>query len=235
MSTVNILVHGATGRLGSRVVALASEHGARVVACASRRAPLPESFDGRGDVRVVVDASSGEGAAAGAEIADRLGAALLVCSTGLSERTLAVLRSRAARGAVLVAPNTSAGVAAFHRALAELARALASGGGWEASMVEVHHTAKRDAPSGTALALARTLRAAGMPLDDGAIVSRREGQVVGEHTLTLSGPGETLTISHSALTRDVFAIGALRLARWLAGRAPGMYTVADAAGPGNAP
>lgn len=225
MSTTNIIVNGSTGRLGARIVALAASSDARVLAEVSRSHPMIGAAP-RADV--VVDASSDAGAAAAVAMADQAGAALLVCTTALSDTTLSLVRSLADRRAVMVAANTSTGVAAVHRALAELARRL--GPAYEARLVETHHTAKRDAPSGTALALARTLRAAGTAIDDRAIVSKREGDVVGEHVVEFVGPSEVVTVAHRALSRDVFALGALRLARWLSAQPPGMYAPADAIG-----
>jgi 4-hydroxy-tetrahydrodipicolinate reductase len=100
-------------------------------------------------------------------------------------------------------------------------------------MVETHHVRKVDAPSGTALALADAIDrgleggAGGRPVhfDRSRISSIRQGEVIGDHEVRARGPGEILTVSHHAVSRDLFALGALRLAVWLATRSPGMHTV----------
>ncbi|MBL8764025.1 MAG: 4-hydroxy-tetrahydrodipicolinate reductase [Phycisphaerae bacterium] len=234
---IRLLVNGATGRVGHRLIALAcADPRFRVVAGVSRNRPTsgiawtwaaPE--DARrfaADTDVIVDFSSPMGAMHAAELTRECGAALLVGTTGLAIDQLDSLRvSTATRSAVLVAPNTSPGVAALAAVAADLARRL--GPGYQASIMESHHAAKKDAPSGTALRLARAVRGAGGELTDANIVSVRSGDVVGEHTIRLAGPGEYLELTHRATTRDLFAHGALRAALALAGRAPGWYTIED--------
>ena len=95
---------------------------------------------------------------------------------------------------------------------------------WELKIVETHHVHKKDAPSGTAITLARAAASAGRTA---AIESVREGEVVGEHVVRFSGPGETLEFLHRADDRDIFAAGALEAAALLAKRPPGMYRLAE--------
>ncbi len=125
---------------------------------------------------------------------------------------------------------------------AEVARAL--GGDYDVEIAETHHRFKKDAPSGTALALARAICAAtgkdpgeAITHGRGGLCPRRPGEIgmhalrvgdtVGEHTVYFGNLGETITLGHSAHTRDTFARGALRAAAWLVGRPPGMYTMLD--------
>jgi len=169
------------------------------------------------------------------------GVALVCGVTGLDARGQAALRAAAEAVPVLWAPNMSAGVAVLERLAALAAAALRD---FDAGVYEVHHGAKRDAPSGTALALGRAvvvargmeasaavpdkeLHAAG--LGYGAL---RVGDVVGEHTLTLAGPGERIELSHRATDRAIFARGALRAAAWLVERPAGMYTLGEVFGLG---
>jgi 4-hydroxy-tetrahydrodipicolinate reductase len=175
-----------------------------------------------GKLRVVVDASSPQSVAMAIDVARRAGAALLVCTTGHDDQAVAMLRDEAAHRAVMLTPNTSVGVAAVSAAAALLARALP---GYQVSIVEQHHIHKKDAPSGTAKRIARALRDAGAQLDDQQVMAIRAGDIVGEHTIRLSGPGETIELVHRATTRDLFALGAIRASMWLAGRAPGWYTI----------
>ena len=122
----------------------------------------------------------------------------------------------------------SAGVAVLARLAAVAAAAL--GESFDGGVFEIHHRAKRDAPSGTALALVAALDGvAGRPAPTGC-ASLRGGDVVGEHTVVLAGPGERLELVHRATDRAIFARGALRAAAWLAGRKPGLYAFADVLG-----
>lgn len=98
--------------------------------------------------------------------------------------------------------------------------------GWHAEVSEIHHTAKVDTPSGTAKRLVSGLQGAGVcSVDGGAIPihALRLGDTVGDHTVYLAGPGERVEIRHIATKREVFALGALRLAAWLVAQPPGLY------------
>lgn len=146
------------------------------------------------------------------------GAALVSGTTGLAPAQTGALDAAAARIPVLWAPNFSAGVAV----LAELVRqAAAALPGWDADVVEAHHIHKKDAPSGTALQLGAAVEAGRGRTPHYA--SLRAGDIVGEHTVQLSGPGERLELVHRATNRDIFARGALEAALRLAGRGPGRY------------
>ncbi|MCI0339559.1 MAG: 4-hydroxy-tetrahydrodipicolinate reductase [Planctomycetales bacterium] len=172
--------------------------------------------------------------------------ALVVGTTGLDASVREALAAAAREIPCLASPNMAPGVAALRRFLPGLARGL--GPGTELEVVEIHHHGKADAPSGTALALAEAA-AAGLGTDLGRAVhgrsgrpgprppgevglhSVRGGDVIGEHRVLLFGAGETVEIVHRVESRDVFARGALRAARWLVGRSPGLYEVSDVAGP----
>ena len=171
---------------------------------------------------------------------------LLVGATGFDLETRAVLEAAAARVAVLIAPNTSIGVAVLDRLVALAAAALREG--YDVEISEAHHRMKRDAPSGTALAFGETVaRARGKALADLAVYERhgraeprapgsigfavvRAGDIVGEHTVTFAAAGERLELTHRATDRLIFARGALRAADWLIGRPPGLYGMADVLG-----
>lgn len=177
---------------------------------------------------VVIDFSVPDNAVRTAALARRARAALLVGTTGLDRRTLDRLREAASEIAVLVTPNTSLGVAVL-TALVRRAAAML-GAGWDLAIVEAHHAAKRDAPSGTALGLAHAARASGASIRDDQIVSVRGGDVVGEHTVRFAAPGEYLELTHRALSRDLFVRGALAAARWLYRQSPGWWTMDDVLG-----
>jgi 4-hydroxy-tetrahydrodipicolinate reductase len=127
-------------------------------------------------------------------------------------------------GAVLIAPNFSVGVAAFAEILRTAARALKSAPGFDAHMVELHHTAKKDAPSGTAANLEKLAAVEwGREIP---ITSIRTGSVPGTHEMIFDGPYEQIRLEHVARDRRVFADGALLAAKWLIGKR-GVFTMQD--------
>lgn len=127
-------------------------------------------------------------------------------------------------GALLTAPNFSLGVAIFAQVLRTAARLFAQAPGFDARLIETHHAAKKDAPSGTALELARGMR---QPLGrEVPITSVRVGSVPGTHEVVFDGAFEQLRLTHEARDRRVFAEGALVAARWLIGRR-GTFTMRD--------
>jgi len=193
-----------------------------------------------------IDFTTPDATAAAARAARQTGAPAVVGTTGLDRAAEAELERLAERAPVLVAANFSLGVNLL-LALAETA-ARALGPDFDFEVVEMHHRHKRDAPSGTALALARALAVGrGQELDDALCTSRsgevgerrpgeigvfalRGGETIGEHTAYLVGESERIEISHRAHSRDLFAAGALRAAAWLTGRRPGRYAMRDVLG-----
>jgi len=169
---------------------------------------------------------------------------LLIGTTGFAaELTEREIEAAAGEIPLLIAPNTSLGIALLSELVRRAARALPSE--FDIEIVEAHHRMKRDAPSGTALALVRAA-AEGRDLAPAEAVSRssagrigprrqgeiglavvRGGDIVGEHTVLFAGPGEELRLSHRAGDRAIFARGALRAAIWLRGRPAGRYGMSD--------
>jgi 4-hydroxy-tetrahydrodipicolinate reductase len=150
------------------------------------------------------------------------GAALVSGTTGLSASQQAALDDAAQRVPLVWAANFSLGIAVLGELVRQAAQALP---GWDADIVEAHHVHKKDAPSGTALALGRAV-AAGRGSEP-HYASLRAGDIVGEHTVQFSGPGERLELVHRATDRDVFARGALEVAARLRGRPPGRHALAE--------
>jgi len=148
--------------------------------------------------------------------------------------------------AVLVAPNTSVGVTLLIELVRAAAKALPSAA-FDIEIQEAHHRHKRDAPSGTALALGRAVASGrGVDLAKVGVGARtgdsprkageigfsvtRGGDIVGEHTVLFAGAGEVLSLGHRATDRSIFAQGAVRAAAWLAGRPAGRYAMRDVVG-----
>lgn len=226
--TVKLGLIGASGRMGKRIDALAAEDREVFVAGRIDRS-TPAATLAKGLFDVVIDFSSEAGTRSAIDAVRATGSALLVGTTGLSEALQADLAALSKSHAVLVAPNTSLGVAVTRR-LARLAAELLGPGGWTVDIVESHHDRKKDAPSGTALAIAASLSEGGMKVAPDRIHAIRAGDTVGEHEIRLAGPSERLHIMHQAVSRDLFAAGAIRAAKWLAGRPAGRYTMEDVLG-----
>ncbi|HQX47963.1 MAG TPA: dihydrodipicolinate reductase C-terminal domain-containing protein, partial [Steroidobacteraceae bacterium] len=153
-------------------------------------------------------------------------APLVLGTTGLPEDIEADLARAAVRIPLLVAPNTSLGVALLQDLVQRAAKALPAD--FDVSIAEAHHRAKKDAPSGTALALGRSVSAGREGRVEFAVV--RGGDVVGEHSVRFLGTGEEVSLGHRATDRAIFARGALQAATWLAGQKPGRYSMRDVLG-----
>jgi 4-hydroxy-tetrahydrodipicolinate reductase len=153
--------------------------------------------------------------------------AIVVGTTGLSGADIEKIKDASAGIPVILSPNMSVGVNLLFRMINEAAKSL--GAGYEIQIVEAHHTEKKDAPSGTAKEMARIVKEHKKDIDV-PIESIREGDIVGEHTITFESDVDVIEITHSAKTRDIFAKGALHAAKWLAGKKPGLYTMKDVLG-----
>jgi len=228
-----LLIHGATGRMGRALLRLCAERDdCRVVGAVASRAPAQRVVDGvphfsaaelggAPDFDVAVDFSLPAGFDAILAACLARGSALVSGTTGLSEAQQAALRQAGARIGVLWAANFSLGVALMEELVERAAAALP---GWDCDIVEMHHTRKQDAPSGTALALgAAAERADARP----RYASLRAGDIVGEHLVQFATAGERIELVHRATSRDIFARGALHAALALAGRGPGAYRLRD--------
>ncbi len=172
--------------------------------------------------------------------------ALVIGTTGLSDEEVVSMESFARNIPIVLSPNMSIGVNVMFRVVSELTRLL--GNAYDVEIVEAHHRLKKDAPSGTALGLARAIAGAkGVNLNDHACYERhgiigprpdgqigiqtvRAGDIIGDHTVLFAGNNERIEITHRAHTRQNFAQGAIRAVRWIAGRAPGMYSMMDVLG-----
>ena len=215
--------------MGRAIADLAAEREALVVATLGRGAAItPEALAG---ADVAVEFTEPAAALANARACVAAGCPVVIGTTGWLDALPALQTEvEAAGGRLLHAANFSIGVNAMLAVVAAAARAL-RGTGFAAHLVETHHAAKKDAPSGTALALAHA--AAGEWGTAIATTSVRVGHVPGTHALVFDAPFEQMTLTHEARDRRVFAEGALVAARWLAARpGPGIYTMQDVLAPG---
>lgn len=196
--------------------------------------------------QVLLDFTAPAAAMAHLEAASQAGVAMVLGTTGLREADLARARELAARIPCVQSPNMSVGVNVLYGVLAQVARTL--GEAYDIEVIEAHHHFKKDSPSGTAermgqvlaQALGRDLKKIGIygrhgivgerPREEIGVHAIRAGDIVGEHTILFGGMGERIEITHRAHSRDNFAFGALRAARWVVGKPPGLYDMLDVLG-----
>jgi 4-hydroxy-tetrahydrodipicolinate reductase len=264
---IDVVVAGAAGRMGSRLVAcLAETRDLRLIGALEAPGHPALGRDAgevagvsRLGVALTADASalitadrtlmaftSPEASLAHLRLVASTGARAVIGTTGFSPKQREEIADLAGKAAVVLAANFSVGVTVALRALALMARAL--GDDYDVEITEIHHRFKKDAPSGTAQhmaevvaeALGRDLGAVGVHGRHGlpgertskeiGVFSLRSGDVVGEHTVSFGTLGERVELTHRAHSRDTFARGALRAARFVAGRPPGLYSMQDVLG-----
>jgi 4-hydroxy-tetrahydrodipicolinate reductase len=174
------------------------------------------------------------------------GKAAVIGSTGFTKEQLAEVNTHVQRVPCVLSPNMSVGVNVCFKVLADLAKIL--GPDFDSEIVEWHHRLKKDAPSGTAVrmgevvakALGRDFQKVAKYHREGMTGARtneeigmqtvRGGDIVGEHTVYFIGMGERIELTHRAHTRDMFARGAVRAAKWVVGKKPGLYDMQDVLG-----
>jgi 4-hydroxy-tetrahydrodipicolinate reductase len=191
----------------------------------------------------VIDFSVAPAAPALFAACERGGVALVSGTTGLDERGLAALERTATKVPVMWAPNMSRGVQVLAEVVQHAVKRL--GLEFDVEIVETHHRKKVDSPGGTAIRLADAARSVRKELrelrgrdgivgartnEEMAVLAVRGGDVIGDHTVHLLGQGERLELTHRATSRDLFARGAIAAARFVVGKAPGRYTIADVLG-----
>lgn len=265
--TANVVVCGAAGRMGRLLVSLIHDHAALHLVGAVEAAGHPAVGSDAGEVAgigalgvsvvddyaavaapdtVALDFTVAEAALDHLRTAASTGAAIAIGTTGLSAEQRAEAEQLAPRTRTIIAPNMSVGVNVLLKLVSDAARILQDG--FDPEVIEIHHRYKIDAPSGTALALGRTIAEAqakdfeeqarfsrhgitGQRTDEEiGVQSLRGGDVVGDHTVLFAGFGERLELIHRSQSRECLARGALRAAAWLPDQAPGLYTMRDVLG-----
>jgi 4-hydroxy-tetrahydrodipicolinate reductase len=264
---IKVIVTGAAGRMGGRLIGLIKE---------SANFQLAGAVERKGHAAIGADAGDVAGCGhVGVEVSDNLATlaeradvlieftapgvtlmhlaimaasrkAMVIGTTGLSADQIAELTKTAKTIPCVFSPNMSVGVNVILKVLPEMAEAL--GEDYDIEVQEAHHRLKKDAPSGTALKIAQVLAtAAGKDLDKVAAYGRkgdigerkrgeigiqviRAGDIVGDHTVLFGGAGERIEVIHRAQSRDTFARGGLRAARWVVSQQPGLYDMRDVLG-----
>lgn len=194
----------------------------------------------------LIDFTRPEGTMAHLAVAQKTGSKMIIGTTGLSPEQIDSLKNASANLAIVFAPNMSVGVNATFKLLEIAAKMLNEG--YDIEIIEAHHRHKVDAPSGTALRMGEVIAdALGEKLDDVAVYAReghtgerkagsigfatiRGGDIVGDHTVLFAGEGERIEISHKSSSRQSYAQGSLRAARFLQGQHSGLYDMQDVLG-----
>jgi 4-hydroxy-tetrahydrodipicolinate reductase len=195
---------------------------------------------------VVIDFSAPAATLEHVRIAAQHRKAMVIGTTGFSPSELAELRALVKPIACVFSPNMSVGVNVIFKIIAEMAKAF--GDDYDIEVIEAHHRLKKDAPSGTALKMAEILaKAVNRDLEQVGVYARkglvgerkrgeigvqaiRAGDIVGDHTVMFGGMGERVELTHRVQSRDTFARGALRAARWAVKQPPGLYDMLDVLG-----
>jgi 4-hydroxy-tetrahydrodipicolinate reductase len=243
MKPVRVLLVGAKGRMGQAIAAAVEGGDAVIVAGLDQGDDLAKGVDA---CDVVVDFSQPSATDEICRACLGTGKPLVIGTTGHSNEERALLEKAAQSFPIVFSPNFSIGVNALFWLTRRTAELL--GQDFDLEIVEMHHRRKKDAPSGTAKKLAEILCEV-RKLDyarnvvhgreglggerstaEIAVHSIRGGDVIGDHTVTFAGVGERLELTHKASSREAFATGALRAARWIVGRPPGLYSMEDVLG-----
>jgi 4-hydroxy-tetrahydrodipicolinate reductase len=232
---IKLGIAGVCGKMGRRIYEMARPDKDFEIALALERRGIPEigkdlgkikissSPDGMFLIDVFVDFTTPEASEALLDTVARYRKALVLGTTGLSEAQIKKVEEVSKVVPVVFSPNMSIGVNTLFRILPEITEIL--GPDYSVEIVEAHHKMKKDAPSGTAKKLAQVITE--VSHKEIPTHSVRLGDIFGDHTVTFCGNSERIEIKHQAHTRDLFVVGALRAAKWIANKPAGLYTMQD--------
>ncbi|MBW6510941.1 MAG: 4-hydroxy-tetrahydrodipicolinate reductase [Desulfuromonadaceae bacterium] len=264
---IKIAVTGAAGRMGGRIVALATESAdlqvigavemagharlgedaGSVAGCGALDVKIVDSLEtALADADMLIDFTWPEVTLSNAAVCEKLGKAMIVGTTGMNPEQRRKIERIAQTVPVVFAPNMSVGVNLCFKVLKDIAATL--GDAFDVEIVELHHNKKKDSPSGTAVRMGEIVADAlgrdypqvanyhreGMcgerSVEEIGMQTVRGGDIVGEHTVYFVGMGERIELTHRAMSRDMFARGAIRAAAWLGGKPEGLYDMQDVLG-----
>ena len=247
---VKMIMHGCNGRMGQMITGIVADDpdieivaGIDAFGGQKNDYPVFESLEACNIIAdVIVDFSNASAVDCLLDYCVAKNIPCVLCSTGLSEEQLNKVNESSTKVAILRSANMSLGINTLLKLLKQATSVFADAG-FDIEIVEKHHNQKVDAPSGTALALAesindvldneyefvydRSSRREKRPKKEIGISAVRGGSIVGDHDVIFAGQDEVITFSHTAYSRAVFAKGAVSAAKFLAGKKPGMYDMAD--------
>lgn len=229
---VRIVISGALGRMGKRIASLARKDanlkvvgGLELEENAGRNI-VNDLKKIKGNYDCIIEFTNPKATAEHVNAAKKLKKAVVIGTTGLSEKEIKAVNDASGTIPIVFSPNMSVGVNVLFSLLEKAAAALAD---YKVSIKEAHHIYKKDRPSGTAKLMAKIVKEkAG--LADIQVESVREGEIVGDHDIVFESGVDTLRISHSAKTRDIFALGALKAAKFVVTRDKGLFSMRDVLG-----
>ncbi|MGL6175233.1 MAG: 4-hydroxy-tetrahydrodipicolinate reductase [Cellulosilyticaceae bacterium] len=243
-------MHGCNGKIGQVIARIISNYpDLELVAGVDPNLSIPNNFPVFSDINecalavdIIVDFSTAKAVKPLLEYALRRNIGVVVCTTGLSEDDIAFLNTASQQIPVFFSANMSLGVNLLIN-LAKRATEILSDSGFDIEIIEKHHNQKIDSPSGTALAIAdaitdtldetyalrydRSTVREKRPKNEIGIHAVRGGTIVGEHDILFAGTDEVITLSHSASSKEVFAVGALKAVRFLDRKLPGLYNMGN--------
>ena len=246
---INVIIHGCGGKMGKVVEGLVKEDSQLTVAAGidprdiQADYPVFHSVDEctvKGDV--IIDFSTASAIPALLDYCVKTGTPAVLCTTGFSDELNNKVKEASKSVAILKSANMSVGVNLIMNLVKKAAEALYESG-FDIEILEKHHNQKIDAPSGTAIAIADSINEAldgklnyvydrsqvreKRTRDQLGISAIRGGTIVGEHDVIFAGKDEIITLSHSALSKEIFAVGAVKAAKFLAGKPAGFYTMKE--------
>jgi 4-hydroxy-tetrahydrodipicolinate reductase len=240
---LRVLLLGAKGRMGQAIAAAAKKADVEIIAALDLGDDVTKHI---GACDVVIDFSNPSATDTLCRACRNAKKPVVIGTTGHSEKERRLIEEMAKSVSVVFSPNFSVGVNALFWLTRKAAQML--GEDFDLEITEMHHRLKKDAPSGTAKKLAEVLcevrqldyaknvrhgregLVGERPANEIGVHSIRGGDVVGDHTVAFAGAGERLELTHKAASRETFAGGALRAARWIVGQPPGLYTMENVLG-----
>jgi len=221
---IKIVVTGSCGRMGRTIINLAhNDKAIKVVGEVDMDDDLANALKG---ADALIDFTLAKAAMGNLEIALKLKKAMVIGTTGFNDKELKKIKEASEKIPIVLSPNMAVGVNLLFGIVGQLAKKL--GKNYDIEITEAHHNKKKDAPSGTAKGLAAEIeKETGRKVSMHAI---RAGDIIGDHTVFYAGCGERIEITHPAQSRDHFATGAIKAAKWIVGKKPKLYNMRDVLG-----
>jgi len=218
---IKLAISGYKGKMGQRITALAQEDKQFNI---TAKIEIGDSIEAIKNADALIEFTTPAATMEHLKACVKFSKPVVIGTTGILENELSKIRLASKRIPILFSPNMSIGVNSLFALVRMAANKL--GLDYEVDIVETHHVHKKDSPSGTAKQLAQIVKdAGGKGVKD--IKAIREGEVVGDHRIIFESPVDRLELFHSAKTRDIFVLGALKAAKFIVGKKPGLYSMED--------
>ena len=218
---IKLAISGYKGKMGQRITALAEKDKKFNI---TAKIEMSDSIEAVKAVDVLIEFTLSVSTMEHLRACVRFSRAMVIGTTGLSENELFEIKLASKKIPIVFSPNMSVGVNCLFGLVRSAAKKL--GLDYEVNIVEAHHAHKKDAPSGTAKKLAQIVKdSSNRDVKD--IKAIREGEIIGDHRVIFESSVDKIELFHTAKTRDIFALGALRAAKFIVGKKPGLYSMED--------